>query len=211
MQGFLDRVHARARAIGPLYRLAIVSRALLALAFIPTGMVKLLGQRFTSLGPDTPVGAFFEAMYQSGFYWNFIGAGQVLAALLLLIPATTTLGAVMFFPIMMNITVVTWSVGFSGTVYVTSLMLLANVFLLCWDYDRWRSILFAPSVRVVPVRIAPLPRVERVGYAVGVSAAMVVLLVTRGLAPSAVMLPMVGVGAVGALLVMWGWVVAWRQ
>lgn len=211
MQGFLDRVHARARAIGPLYRLAIVSRALLALAFIPTGMVKLLGQRFTSLGIDTPVGAFFEAMYQSGFYWNFIGAGQVLAALLLLIPATTTLGAVMFFPIMVNITVVTWSVGFSGTVYVTSLMLLANVFLLCWDYDRWRSILFAPSVRVVPERTAPLPRVERFGYVVGVSAAMVVLLVTRGLVPSALMLPMLGVGVVGALLVMWGWVVAWRQ
>jgi uncharacterized membrane protein YphA (DoxX/SURF4 family) len=146
MQAFCDRLHARARGVGPLYRLAIVSRALLAVAFLPTGMVKLLGQRFTSLGVETPVGAFFEAMYQSGFYWNFIGAGQVLAALLLLIPATTTLGAVMFFPIMVNITVVTWSVGFSGTVYVTSLMLLANVFLLCWDYDRWRSILFAPPV-----------------------------------------------------------------
>ncbi|MCC6243278.1 MAG: hypothetical protein IT353_10580 [Gemmatimonadaceae bacterium] len=211
MQRILDRVHARARAIGPLYRLAIVSRALLALAFIPTGMVKLLGQRFTSLGIDTPVGAFFEAMYQSGFYWNFIGAGQIIAALLLLIPATSTLGAVAFFPIMLNITVVTWSVGFSGTVYVTSLMLLANVFLLCWDYDRWRAIVFAPETRVVPVRMAPLPRVERVGYVVGVTATLVMLLVSRGLVSSSAMLPMLIVGVVGALLVVGGWVAAWRN
>ena len=94
----LDALHLRARAWTPLHRLAIISRVLLALAFIPTGMVKLLGQRFTLLPTTDPVGAFFEAMYQTGFYWNFLGLGQVAAGMLLLIPATTTLGAVCFFP-----------------------------------------------------------------------------------------------------------------
>lgn len=93
METFLDRLHARARAIGPLHRLAIVSRILLALAFIPTGMVKLLGQRFTLMSPDTPIGGFFEAMYQTGFYWNLLGLAQVMAGVLLLVPWTATLGA----------------------------------------------------------------------------------------------------------------------
>jgi len=210
MDTFFDQLHAKARGIGPLYRLAIVSRLLLALAFLPTGMVKLLGHRFTSLGTDTAVGAFFEAMYQTGTYWNFIGAGQVVAAILLLIPATATLGAVMFFPIMLNVTVLTWSIGFAGTIYITPLMLLANVFLLCWDYDRFRSILFAPTQRPERLAALPLPRVERAGYALGGVAAMLGLLGARGLVPARVVLPMLGACAIAAVLVLWGWAQAAR-
>ena len=114
MLDYFDALHARARGWPPFQRLAIISRILLAGAFIPTGLTKLLGNRFTLLPVDNPVGYFFEAMYQSGLYWNFIGLGQFAAAVLLLIPATQTLGAVMFFPVILNITVVTWSVGFAG-------------------------------------------------------------------------------------------------
>ena len=53
-------------------------------------------------------------MYRSGFYWNFLGFSQVLAGILILIPATATLGAVAFFPIILNVTVITISVGFKG-------------------------------------------------------------------------------------------------
>ena len=210
METFFDELHAKARRFGPLYRLAIVSRLLLALAFLPTGMVKLLGHRFTSLGTDTAVGAFFEAMYQSGYYWNFIGAGQVVGAVLLLIPATVTLGAVVFFPIMLNITVLTWSIGFEGTIYITALMLLANVFLLCWDYDRLRSILFAPTHRPARVGALPLPRIERAGYALCGVAAMIALLGTRSLVSGRLILPMLGVCALAAILVLAGWVQAAR-
>lgn len=201
----LDELHLRARGSLPLQRLAVISRILLALAFIPTGMVKLLGERFTTMPTDTPVGYFFEAMYQSGFYWNFLGLGQVLAGVLLLIPATATLGAVMFFPIVLNITVVTWSVGFKGTVYVTSLMLLAALFLLCWDWDRLRGIVIAPVDRPVapPLRMSAL---ERTGYLVGTTAALAVLMALRGLVPGGAVVGLLVLGVVAALMVLAAWV-----
>lgn len=211
MQDALDRLHAAARRLPALGRLAIISRILLALAFVPTGMVKLLGRRFTTMGVDTSIGAFFEAMYQTGSYWRFIGLGQVVAGLLLLIPATSTLGAVLFLPIIANITVLTWAIQFKGTIYITALMLLANLFLVAWDYDRVRAILFAPGSRpAVPVA-APLPGVERAGYLVGTAAGMVVFLATRGFVPMSVVRWLLPVGGAAALLVLAGWVQAARR
>ena len=76
----LDRLHGRVRANPILYRFALSTRLLLAMGFIPTGMVKLLGLRFTRLGVDNPVGLLFETLYQGGgFYWRFLGAVQVCA------------------------------------------------------------------------------------------------------------------------------------
>lgn len=132
----LDRLHASARRNVWLGRLAIVTRVLLALGFTPSGWTKLVGNRFTQLGTDTSVGFFFEALYQTGFYWRFLGAVQLLAAVLLLIPRTTTLGAVLYFPVIVNIFLITVSMHFQGTPFITGLMLLGSVFLLCWDYDR---------------------------------------------------------------------------
>lgn len=200
-----------ARRHAALHRLAIVSRILLALAFVPTGLVKLAGLRFTALSPATPVGAFFEAMYQTGAYWRFLGAGQVTAGLLLLIPATATLGAVACFPIMLNITVITWAIDFTGTKYITALMLLASLFLLCWDYDRWRGILFRTADLAERSHVAPLPTIERVGYLVGTGAGLVVMFGTRGLAPGPAAVVGLGAGAVAACMVVVGWWTAWRR
>ena len=50
--------------------------------FIPTGLVKLLGHRFTQISSDNPIGLFFEVLYQSGAYWHFIGAAQMVAGAL---------------------------------------------------------------------------------------------------------------------------------
>lgn len=121
------------------------TRVLLAIGFFPSGLKKLLGQRFTLLGIDSPVGFFFEAMYQTGIYWHFLGFMQVLAAILLLIPRTTTLGALLYFPILVNIFLIIIGVGFRGTPYIVGLMLLANLYLICWDYPKIKkmvSILF---------------------------------------------------------------------
>lgn len=52
----LLRFHQLVRAQPLFYRLAIGTRLLLAAGFIPTGMVKLLGQRFTVMSVETPVG-----------------------------------------------------------------------------------------------------------------------------------------------------------
>ena len=206
----IDALHQRARQLAPLHRLAIISRVLLALAFIPTGMVKLLGQRFTLLPTTDPVGAFFEAMYQTGFYWNFLGLGQVAAGVLLLIPATTTVGAVCFFPVVLNITVVTWSIGFKGTTYITSLMLLAAIFLLCWDWDRLRSILVAPPGRA-PERVAPPSSLERAGYILGTTAGLGVVLALRSLVPGETVPWLLGVGVVAIAMVLVAWVRSLRR
>jgi uncharacterized membrane protein YphA (DoxX/SURF4 family) len=114
---------------------------LLAVGFIPSGLTKVLGNRFTRLGLDSPVGFFFEALYRTGFYWRFLGLCQLAAAALLLVPRTATLGAVVYFALILNIFVITVSVGFVGTPFITGLMLLASVYLLCWDYDRLKRLL----------------------------------------------------------------------
>jgi len=75
-------------------------------------------------------------MFQTGPFWHFIGVTQMTAAVLLLIPATATLGAVLFLPIGLSIFLITWGVGFQGTVYITFGMLLSAIYLVCWDGDR---------------------------------------------------------------------------
>lgn len=141
MQFALDRVHARVGGQTWLRRFTVCTRILLALGFVPSGITKVLGNRFTILGLDNPVGFFFEALYRTGFYWRFLGLCQLAAALLLLIPRTATLGALLYFPLILNIFVITVSLRFQGTPVITGLMLLANIYLLCWDYDKLKQLL----------------------------------------------------------------------
>jgi hypothetical protein len=58
----------------------------------------------------------------------------------LLIPKTSLLGALMYFPIIVNICVLTYATRFDGTRLIT-MMVLACLFLLIWDYDRLKYIL----------------------------------------------------------------------
>jgi hypothetical protein len=125
----------------PLVLFTAVTRVLLALAFLPSGLVKLMGQRFTTLPVTTPVGHFFDGFFAAPEFYRFVGAAQLAAALLLLFPWTAALGAVLYLPIIVNIFVITIAVDFRGTQVVSGLMLLANVYLLAWDYDRWKGLL----------------------------------------------------------------------
>lgn len=127
----------------------IMVRVLLALAFVPSGLVKIMGKPFTTLPASDPVGYFFAGFFSAHSYYRFVGVAQWVAGLLLLIPRTATLGALLYLPIIVNIFAITVSIGpaFAGTRVVTGLMLLGNVHLLCWDWDRWRGVLpFAAPV-----------------------------------------------------------------
>jgi uncharacterized membrane protein YphA (DoxX/SURF4 family) len=115
-------------------------RCLLALAFIPPSITKIMHRPFTILPDTNPVGAYFNALYNTGFYYEFIGWSQIIAAILLLIPRTSHIGALMFLPIIVNIAVLTTSVGFVGTWILTILMSLAGLWLFCWEYDRLKPI-----------------------------------------------------------------------
>lgn len=115
-------------------------RILLGIAFIPSGMTKLFGREFTTLSSQTEIGFFFEGLYQSGFYWIFIGLCQVLTAFLLMTQKLATLGAIFFFVIIVNIFIITISLHFTGTWVITGLMFLAGVLLLVWDWEKLKPL-----------------------------------------------------------------------
>lgn len=185
---------------GPVY-----GGVLLAVGFIPTGMVKVLGRRFTTLSPEYPVGAFFETLYQSGLYWQFIGWAQVIAGIFVIVPATATLGALLFLPIMLSVFVITLSYDFAFTPIVAGLMLLANVYLICWDYDRLRGILGVDVTGSQPgVSDHQRGRVERAVYVAGAGSALSFLLNDRlGLLPTAWNLWPLLVGMLSACVAVW--------
>lgn len=116
-------------------------RVVLALGFIPSGYVKIMGERFASgLSVNHPLGHYLEALHLTGYYYTFIGVVQLLIALLLLIPRTALLGALMYFPIILNICILAYATRFEGT-RITSLMVLANLYVLGWNFDRLKHIL----------------------------------------------------------------------
>lgn len=138
----LDRIHEATVKNRWLQIFTAFTRGLLAFGFLPPGLIKVFNQPFTLLPDSNPVGHYFNALYQTGFYYQFLGWGQVIAAVLLLIPRTAHLGALMFFPIILNIAVLTNAVGFKGTWLLTIFMFLASLYLVCWDYDRLKAIFF---------------------------------------------------------------------
>lgn len=111
-------------------------RYLVGFAFFPSGLVKLLGERFTRISTDHPIGYFFEALYQSGFYWNFLGLAQITAGILLMTQRFATLGALLFLAILTNIWIITISLSFTGTWMITSLMMIAVLVLVIWDQHK---------------------------------------------------------------------------
>jgi len=174
-------------------RLTWFTRILLAAGFIPTGMVKLLGQRFTLMSVDTPIGAFFEAMYQTGLYWNF-------------------LGAVLFLPIVANVFVITISLGFRGTPWITGMMLLAVLYLCLWDYPRFWSVF---RERPLGVERTPpnlrLDRMERIGFQLFAASLLTFFLLTRGFTPGGLGIPTLVVGLAAGLFTLVRFVTSGRR
>ncbi|MBU8882064.1 DoxX family membrane protein [Kaistella sp. DKR-2] len=120
-------------------------RYLLGVAFIPSGYTKLIGNRFTQISTDHPIGYFFEGLYQSGFYYQFIGFAQLLAGFLLMTQRLATFGNLIYFSLITNICIITISLSFKGTWLITSLMLFASTVLLIWDYQKLKPIFSYPS------------------------------------------------------------------
>lgn len=204
----LDRAFLWTRRCALSYRFALFTRILLAAGFIPTGLVKLLGQRFTLIPPENPIGAFFEALYQTGLYWQFLGLTQVVAGVLVLIPRLAHLGALLFFPIILNIFVITVSLGFRGTPVVTGLMLCAALYLCAWDFHRWRSLFFRTPLEE-PVPTQRLDPWERVGFGAFAASLVGFFALTRGFGSPSLGLTCVGLGLLAGLFTLgrflWVW------
>ena len=142
-----NQVYYEAKGNKWFHYFAVFCRIMLALAFIIAGFVKIRGERFASgLSVNNPMGHYLEALYHTGYYYTFLGVAQLLIAILLLIPRTAFLGALMYFPIILNICILTYAVRFEGT-RGTTFMLLANLYLLFWYYERIKYIFSFKQVK----------------------------------------------------------------
>ncbi len=76
----LDKFHITVTRNRWLQLFTAFTRLLLAFGFIPPSIKKIFGQPFTILPDSNPVGHYFNALYQTGFYYEFIGWVQLFAA-----------------------------------------------------------------------------------------------------------------------------------
>ncbi|RZK82304.1 MAG: DoxX family protein [Pedobacter sp.] len=137
----LDHIHQDVKSNRWMRYFTTFNRLALAAGFIPAGYVKIIGERFTDLHNNQPMGHFLEALHQTGYYYTLIGIAQMLAGLLLLIPRTALIGVLIYFPIILNICLLSFSVRFEGSLLTAPLMVISCVYLLCWDYDKLKLIL----------------------------------------------------------------------
>jgi uncharacterized membrane protein YphA (DoxX/SURF4 family) len=142
--------------IQKLYRFSIpATRVFLGLIFFTAGMAKLFADhKFPGLiGP-----VWLEerlAEHNLGLYARFIAWSQVIAGLTLLSQRFATLGAILTFPIILNIWIVTVSLEWQGTPYVNFVLILINLHLLIADYPKLKFIL---SQNVEELKTIPLKR-----------------------------------------------------
>jgi uncharacterized membrane protein YphA (DoxX/SURF4 family) len=136
----LERLHAEVRSNRWMRYFTTFTRLALVAGFLPAGYVKIIGERFTDLHNNQPMGHYLEALHHTGYYYTFVGYAQILAAVLLLIPRTVVLGTLIYLPIILNICILSLAVRFEGSLLTAPLMVIACVYLLCWHYDRVKYI-----------------------------------------------------------------------
>jgi uncharacterized membrane protein YphA (DoxX/SURF4 family) len=179
----LDQVHSLARQNKWLRYFAVFNRVALAVGFLPAGFVKIMGERFTSLSVNHPMGNYLEALHKTGYYYTFIGVLQVIASILLLIPRATTLGAVLYFPIIFNICILSYAVRFDGSLLTSPLMVLACLYLLCWDYHKLKFILpFNHSKSLIEIPNAKTIHKFPMRFFAGVFAAVLIVVLINAMA-----------------------------
>jgi len=112
--------------------------------FITSGFRKLPGIKFTTLPLDNPVGAYFHAMYETGFYWNFIGYYQIVIGVIVFFNRFVVVSCLLMMPVTVNIFMISIALHMRGTPVITAAMVLGNVFLLLWHYENYKTVLQKP-------------------------------------------------------------------
>ncbi|ETN96644.1 DoxX family membrane protein [Zhouia amylolytica] len=136
----LDRIK-RNKAFIFLYWCARVG---MGITFIISGIRKLPGVEFTTLPIDNPVGAYFNAMYETGFYWNAIGYLQIIIGVLLFFNRFVVISSILMMPVVINIFLISIALHMQGTPIITSAMVLGNTFLITWHFKNYRSLFLRP-------------------------------------------------------------------
>ena len=112
----------------------------MGLTFVASGLRKMPGVKFTEIPIDNPIGLFFEGMYATGFYWNFVGYYQIAVGILLMLNWYKALSPVLIMPVTFNIFLVSVSLNMTGTPFITTCMLLANLYLILWHMESYRAL-----------------------------------------------------------------------
>ncbi|MBK7233417.1 MAG: DoxX family protein [Saprospiraceae bacterium] len=172
----LDEIHSKVKSNKWFYFFAVFNRIALAAGFIPSGLTKIFGERFTSLSINHPMGNYLESLYHTGYYYPFIGYVQVIAAILLLIPRTATLGAIVYFPVILNICILSLAVGFEGSLVTSPLMVMANLYLICWDYDKLKFIISIRSDKTILINKTSKEKNNKFPVAFSISVILIVVL-----------------------------------
>lgn len=115
-------------------------RLLIGFAFVPAGLKKVLGEPFSAPENVGPFHEFLHAFHATGFFYQFVGLVQLLAALLLLSQRWAWLGAALALPLSTAILAFCWSTAVYPTASVVSLIFLGVLALLLWDLPRWQRV-----------------------------------------------------------------------
>lgn len=122
-------------------KLAVATRLFLGAILFGAGMSKLYAEHAFPgiIGP-----VWLEerlAEYGLAFFARFVAFSQVIAGLLLLTQRFATLGAVISFPLFLNILMITISLEWQGTPYVNAVFLAMNTYLLAFDYHKLKYLI----------------------------------------------------------------------
>lgn len=120
------------------YYMMIFLRIVGGTVFIPSGLLKIQGKRYSYFCPEMYSGTFFNELHHTGFYWSFLGFCQLLTAFLLFSQRYTVLAALMFFSICTNIFIFTLSVSLVDKAIIMVFMMSVAVLLIAWDWKSFR-------------------------------------------------------------------------
>ena len=169
-------------------RVLLVLRVFVGVIFAVYGIVKIFGGQFfygdwtiskSTVGGTSLVWAFYG---YSPYYGRFIGFAEFIPAIMLLSPRTATVGAVLLFPVALNVTVMDFFYGFPSVKWMALLYTTILGILLFADRGKL-LLLLEPTDKVDAYRAAAssirvAPRVPMAaGLKRGLIAALVVLLV----------------------------------
>lgn len=120
-------------------RLAVLlTRVFLGIIYLLSGLSKLVDGFPSIIGPTWLVDVL--APHELALFARFVAVSEAVVGAMLLTQRFATLGAVMLFPIQMCILVVTVSLGWQGTPYVNTFLLLLNTGLLLYDWPKLKFI-----------------------------------------------------------------------
>ena len=122
-------------------RLVASTRIFVGFAFVPAGLKKVLAQPFTDPGLHGPFHDFLHAFHATGGFYRFVGALQLVTAVLLMTQRFAPVGALLATPILTTILAFCWSTKVYPTASVVTLMWLATLALVAWDRPWWRAVL----------------------------------------------------------------------